>query len=681
MKSELITPYHLANKAIIYVRQSTPHQTLSNQESLELQYALKQKALDLGWTPNHIETIDTDLGLTGASADHREGFKDILTRVAFGHVGIILSYDVTRLSRNCSDWYPLLDLCGYKNCLIGDRDGVYDPGTMNGRLLLGLKGQLAEMELSTIRARLTAGLLNKAKRGDLALQLPVGLVRNTYNQVQKEPNLEIQQRIQLIFDTFLRVKTASKTLHYFNQHELRLPRYDRFRELSWRKPTISAIITTLKNPAYAGAFVYGRTRVIREGATKTEVTLKKVPQEEWKVIVKDKYPAYISWDVFEQIQAMLKENYSEYDRNKTRGVPRPGEALLHGIVYCGECGRKMVVEYKKGTYYICNGLRQQYGTPLCQRIPGNPVDQEVVQLFFQALSPLELDAYTHVISLQTEIDASVQKAHQQQLERLRYQAKLAERQFNQVDPDNRLVASELEKRWEHTLHELKQAEASFTTTYTQKPTELPLSEEFKSLFMNIGQNLPTLWQQGEIISQKQKKEFLRSLIDKIVTHRSTRDNVQTRIVWKGGATTTINIPVKVGSLSHLSFAQEMENKIIELSKAGKSDEEIAHILAESGFRSPMGQNIFVATIKSIRLRHGIFYNRSQSHPRRIKGFLTITQISKLIDVLPHWIYDRINNGTINMTLTHLPHYKRGIYLFPDTQETMDIFKKIKNKNF
>jgi hypothetical protein len=227
---------------------------------------------------------------------------------------------------------------------------VYDPGTMNGRLLLGLKGQLAEMELSTIRARLTAGLLNKAKRGDLALQLPVGLVRNTYNQVQKEPNLEIQQRIQLIFDTFLRVKTASKTLHYFNQHELRLPRYDRFRELSWRKPTISAIITTLKNPAYAGAFVYGRTRVIREGATKTEVTLKKVPQEEWKVIVKDKYPAYLSWDVFEQIQAMLKENYSEYDRNKTRGVPRPGEALLHGMVYCGECGRKMVVEYKKGTY-------------------------------------------------------------------------------------------------------------------------------------------------------------------------------------------------------------------------------------------------------------------------------------------------------------------------------------------
>jgi len=186
MISELVTTQHLANKAIIYIRQSTPHQTLSNQESLELQYALKQKATELGWSPDNIEIIDSDLGLTGSSTDHREGFKEMLTRVALGQIGIILSYDVTRLSRNCSDWYPLLDLCGYRHCLIADRDGVYDPGTVNGRLLLGLKGQLAEVELNTIRARLTAGLLNKAQRGDLALQLPVGLVRNSYHLVQKD---------------------------------------------------------------------------------------------------------------------------------------------------------------------------------------------------------------------------------------------------------------------------------------------------------------------------------------------------------------------------------------------------------------------------------------------------------------------------------------------------------------
>ena len=681
MKSELVTPQHLANTAIIYVRQSSPHQALNNQESLELQYALHQKALDLGWTTDHIDTIDADLGLTGSSAEHREGFKEILTRVALGQVGIILSYDVTRLSRNCSDWYPLLDLCGYKNCLIGDRDGIYDPSTTNGRLLLGLKGQLAEIELSTIRGRMTAGLLNKAKRGDLALTLPVGFIRNKINQVQKDPNLEIQQRIQLIFDTFLQVKTANKTLHYLNQHNLKIPRYDTFRELAWRQPTISAITSTLKNPAYAGAFVYGRRRVVQKSLLKTDKKLQNVPQHEWKFVVKDKYPSYINWETFEQIQAMLKDNYAEYDRNKTRGVPRPGEALLHGIVYCGECGRKMVIQYKIGTYYICNGLRQQYGTSLCQRIAGNPIDREVVQHFFQALSPLELDAYTQVIALHSESDVSVKKAQQQQLERLRYQAKLAERQFNQVDPDNRLVASELEKRWEQALSELKQAEDSFMVTCAQKKPAPYLSEELKSMFMNIGKHLPDLWQQEKTISQPQKKAFLRSLIDKVVIHRSAPDNAQLRIVWKGGATTTIHIPMSVSSMTHLSCAKEMEHKIIELSKAGKSDAEIANVLEASGFRSPMRQTILVSTVRTIRLKHGIFRERPSSWSRQIEGFLTVSQIAKLIDVMPHWIYDRINKGVIKATLTQLPQYRRGVYVFPDTPETIDMFKKIKNKNF
>lgn len=514
MISELVTTQHLANKAIIYIRQSTPHQTLSNQESLELQYALKQKATELGWTPDSIEIIDTDLGLTGSSTDHREGFKEMLTRVALGQIGIILSYDVTRLSRNCSDWYPLLDLCGYRHCLIADRDGVYDPGTVNGRLLLGLKGQLAEVELNTIRARLTAGLLNKAQRGDLALQLPVGLLRNSYHLVQKDPNLEIQNRIMLIFDTFLQVKSANKTVRYFNENELRLPRYDRFRELHWRKPTVAAIISTLKNPAYAGAFVYGRSRVVRNGPSPTDKSLKKVPQQEWKVLVRDKYPAYINWETFEKIQSMLKDNYAEYDRNKTRGVPRPGEALLHGIVYCGECGHKMVVQYKKGTQYLCNYVRQQHGTPVCQRIPGNPVDIEVVKKFFQVISPIELDAYTKAITLQTQADASIQKAHLQQLERLRYQVKLAERQFNQVDPDNRLVASELEKRWENTLRELRHAEESFAQQ-KEKKSVISLPEELRLAFIDVGKNLPMLW--NKTVSQQQKKAFLRCLIDKAST--------------------------------------------------------------------------------------------------------------------------------------------------------------------
>ncbi|MCX7342548.1 MAG: recombinase family protein [Proteobacteria bacterium] len=678
MISELVTTQHLANKAIIYVRQSTPHQTLSNQESLELQYALKQKAVELGWPSYNVEIIDADLGLTGASTDHREGFKEILTRVALGQIGIILSYDVTRLSRNCSDWYPLLDLCGYRHCLIADRDGVYDPGTVNGRLLLGLKGQLAEVELNTIRARLTAGLLNKAQRGDLALRLPIGLVRNSHNLVQKDPNLEVQNLIVLIFGTFLRLKSASKTMQYFNEKEFCLPRYDGFHELHWKKPTVSAIISTLKNPAYAGAFAYGRSRVIRSGPSPTDKSIKKVPQQEWKVLVQNKYPGYIDWETFEKIQTMLKDNYAEYDRNKTRGVPRPGEALLHGIIYCGECGHKMLIQYKKGTQYLCNALRQQYGTPVCQRIPGNPIDIQVVKTFFQAISSIELDAYTQSLALQTQEDSSVQRSHLQQLERFRYLAKLAERQFNQVDPDNRLVASELEKRWENALKDLRQAEESFVRQKSKTPV-ISLPEELRLAFMSVEKNLPKLW--DKTVSQQQKKSFLRCLIDKVVIHRSEPDNIHTRIVWKGGDTTTIKIPITVGSLARLSFAKEMEEKIIELSQTGMKDKAISDYLTNNGFRSPMSNEVLLNTVKIVRLKHRIFLNRSQSHPRCITGFLTIGQLSQITHIPVHWIYDRIHNGRIEVKMTHLAQYKKGLYLFPDALDTINMFHGLRNGHF
>src|SRR5215210_3716101 len=225
--SDLITPQHLARKAIIYIRQSTPHQVLSNQESLRLQYALQQRARDLGWRPGQIEIIDTDLGLTAATAEHRAGFKDLLARVTLGEVGLILSYEVTRLSRNCSDWYPLLDLCGYRQCLIGDREGVYDPGSTNGRLLLGLKGSISEVELHTLRGRLTAGLLSKAERGELALLLPAGLIRGPHGVVTKHPDREVQERIGLVFAGFLELGSIGKLLRCFRDHGLAVPRLDR----------------------------------------------------------------------------------------------------------------------------------------------------------------------------------------------------------------------------------------------------------------------------------------------------------------------------------------------------------------------------------------------------------------------------------------------------------------------
>src|SRR5258708_2470918 len=392
--SELITPQHLQKKAVIYVRQSTLTQVALNQESLRLQYALEQRAQSLGWRSEDIEVIDADLGLTGASAQGRAGFQELVTKVTLGQAGIILSSDVTRLSRNCSDWYPLLDVCGYRGCLIADQDGVYDPGSMNGRLLLGLKGQLSELELHTIRARMTAGLLNKAQRGELALQLPIGLARDAAGKVHKDPHREVRDRLDLIFTTFLRVRSANKVVQFLNMHDLCLPRRDRFGEVVWKKPTVAAILQILKNPAYAGAFVYGKTRSIRKDPGSPHTREMRLPMEQWKIRINDVYPAYIVWETFEHIQSMLADNYAAYDRNKSRGVPRDGAALLHGIVYCGACGHKMMVQYKHGTRYLSNALRHQYHVPVCQCIPADSVDQHVVESFFQAFSPVELDVYT-----------------------------------------------------------------------------------------------------------------------------------------------------------------------------------------------------------------------------------------------------------------------------------------------
>lgn len=668
-RSELVSPQHLQRKALIYIRQSTPHQVLSNQESLRLQYALQQRAIDLGWRPQDIEIIDADLGMTGASASHRVGFQELVTRVTLGQVGLILSVDVTRLSRNCSDWYPLLDICGYRGCLIADRDGMYDPGSANGRLLLGLKGQLSELELHTIRARMTAGLLNKAERGELALTLPIGLVRDPIGKVHKDPHQEVTDRLALVFTTFLRLRSANKVLQFFNAHDLCLPRRDHFGDVIWKKPTVAAILQILKNPAYAGAFVYGKTRSLRKDPTSAQTQEIRLPMDQWKIRINDVYPAYINWETFEQIQQMLLDNYAAYDRNKSRGVPRDGAALLHGIIYCGACGHKMVVQYKSGTRYLCNYLRQQYHVPVCQYIHADPVDLQVVEAFFQALSPVELDVYAAAVTSQQVIAQQIAQAHQQHLERLRYEAMLAERQFNRVDPDNRLVAGELEKRWETALAQLKRTEEEQETRALAPCPLQALSPELRTAFQAIGTHLPDLWRAGRI-AQRHKKALLRALIDKVVVHRVRRDQMQARIVWKGGETTTLLIPVPIGTFKELAGAETMKQIILERSAAGVLDEVIAQELTDRGYRSPMGLVVLPSTVKGIRLKHGLFQKRSQSHPRRIPGALTISQLAAALDIDPHWIYDRIHNGTIAIEKDPTTR----LFLFPDHPETIERFK-------
>jgi DNA invertase Pin-like site-specific DNA recombinase len=332
VKSELVKPTHLARKAVVYIRQSTPHQVVSNPESLRLQYALRQRARELGWHEADIDVIDTDLGLSGASAAQRGGFKELVGRVGLSEVGLILSIDVTRLARNCSDWYPLLDICGLRDCLIADRDGVYDPGSPNGRLLLGLKGTISELELHTIRSRLTAGLLAKAERGELALTLPIGLMRDPSGVVVKDPDMAVQERLGLVFEMFVKFRTVAKVMRVLNDRGLDLPRRDRHGDLRWARATVSSVASILKNPAYAGAFVYGRTRMraaTREGALRA-----KAPRsiEDWRIVVKDRYPAYIDWPTYENIGAIIKDNRAHAHQNPRYTARRRSSAARHHLV-------------------------------------------------------------------------------------------------------------------------------------------------------------------------------------------------------------------------------------------------------------------------------------------------------------------------------------------------------------
>lgn len=662
--SELIKHHHLERRAAIYIRQSTPSQVLTNQESLRCQMALKERAYELGWAKSSVSIVDDDLGRSGASTTGRDGFEELVSQITLSQVGLLLCYDVSRLARNCTDWYPLLDICAFRKCLVADKDGVYDPSDMNGRMLLGLKGQMAEYELYTIRARLTAGLISKAKRGELALKLPAGLVRDKSGVVTKTPNLQIQDRIDLIFSTFLRVRSAAKTVRFLAENDLLIPRQKNSEEILWKKPSVASIVSILRNPAYAGAFAYGKTRFSSEGSKKHQ---KKVPLEQARFLIKDKYPSYISWELFSKIQTMLDNNYAEYDRNKTRGTPRPGKALLHGLTYCGECGHKMVVQYKKSTRYICNHHRQQFGLPVCQFIPTDPVDDFVVTAFLQAISSAEIDLYIEAHGTQRESTDALAKAKEQELQRLRYSANLAERQYSQVDPENRLVAAELERRWEHAMEQLRMAEERIEAEKTKdskRVTKL-IDHKVRRQFENFGKKLPQMWEE-DVLGQIKRKELLRTLIDKVVIHREQRDSISVKIIWKGGAHTQSAVKINVGSFDELSGSDEMLCTIREMSKLGVSDEEIASHLTERGFRSPMATKVLPSTVQGLRLKERIFAPRKKASPRSVEGFLTVPQTSSKLSKKPHWIYDQIKKGAIVIEKDE----ETGLFLFPNEVETL-----------
>lgn len=670
--SELIQATHLKRRAVVYIRQSTPHQVVSNQESLRLQYALRQRARELGWHEADIDVIDADLGLSGASAAHRSGFKELVGRVGLGEVGLILSIDVTRLARNCSDWYPLLDICGLRSCLIADRDGVYDPGSANGRLLLGLKGTISELELHTIRSRLTAGLLAKATRGELALILPIGLVRDPSGVVLKDPNIAVQERLGLVFELFLKLRTVAKVMRMMNDRGLDLPRRDRHGELRWTRATVSAVASILKNPAYAGAFVYGRTRMRPAREDRTPAKMPR-PLDEWRIVVKDRYPAYIDWPSYEKIRSIVSDNRAEYMRTKTRGAPRDGELLLHGIAWCARCGHKMYVRYKGGGEYVCNHLRTHSGLPVCQHVRAAHVDAAVVDAFLTALAPAELDALSRARRSQSQVDAALLANTKREVERTRYAAALAERQFNRVDPDNRLVAAELERRWEEALKEARAAEVALAEQSAPRSTsQAVLSKSLNSKVVTLAGRLPQIWSDAAT-TDAHRKALLRCLVDKVVLDRGSRDITLARIVWRGGAVTDLEVKMPVCSIAKLTRGNEMCDRLLELAKAGMPDDEIAAILTSEGHRSPHSPDqVFPITVQRIRLAAGIKVAVQRDRWHHDRSLLSANDLAAKLGIPVNWLYVQIRKK--RLLINRQPS---GAYLFPGSLGTLEAIRNLR----
>jgi DNA invertase Pin-like site-specific DNA recombinase len=668
--SEHIQPDHLRRQAIVYPRQSSPQQVLNHQESLRLQYALAERARAFGWDASSVQIIDADLGVTGSSSAGRPGFQELVTRVNLGQVGIIFAYDVTRLARNCTDWYQLLDLCGYRRCLVGDQEAVYDPATPNGRLILGLKGLIAELELHTIKTRLHAGLINKASRGELAMSLPVGLVRDLSGRVVQHPDQEVRERMAFVFATFLRVKSIHGVVREMVAARLLLPRRERGRDdgaIVWRRPTAAAISALLRNPAYAGTFVYGRTRSLPRipGGPPRKHPL---PPEEWQFMVPDKYPAYIDRDTFATIQAMLRDNYQEYSHRRSRGVARSGTALLQGLAYCGHCGRKMTVQYHAAPRYLCSGHKGQGGGPECQRIPIPTVDVWVVRSFWEALAPAELDRYDAAVVALDEQRLQLRRAHDLQLKRLRYEAGLAEKQYRLVDPENRLVAAELERRWEQALQALRQAEEE---AHAPEATVEPLTDELRQQLDEVRPTLRQMWDQGTL-SNIRKKELLRTLIDKVVLQRPHGDRCEVRIVWKGGDWTTAVLELPVVTYAEMANSERLVSEVLQRARAGQSDEQIAAEMTAAGYHAPLKKCLSVDSVVRIRHQHGVYSRKTEFLRHGLAGWITLGQAVERLGEHKSWAYYLIRKKRLLIDRDA----EIGLYLVRDTKRVLKELKEL-----
>lgn len=614
--SAKLGPEHLQRSAFVYVRQSTAMQVRHHREGQQQQYGLEQRARQLGFS--RVVVIDEDLGRSGSGLEERPGFGRLLASVCQGLAGAVVALEASRLARNNRDWYHLVDLCALTDTLLIDSEGIYDPKVLNDRLLLGLKGTMSKFELGLMRQRARQAFLQKVKRGEAMWIVPVGFVRGKDGRIEKTADRQVQNAITMVLEKFRQLGSARQTLFWLCEEKLQLPQAvpeSGGLEVTWQRPSLSRVHQILRNPTYAGAFAFGRTAsrtMVRDGRLRRSSSRRYKPQAEWEVLILDHHSGYLSWSDYLENRQRMANNIAGR-AGQSAGAVKKGAALLSGLLRCGRCGRKLQVGYS-GTHgqvgrYLCSGRRDERGSGSCTSLGSLRVDAAVVQEVLQAISPAGIEAALGAMAATLEADQQKRQALEMALERARYEVSRARRQYDAVDPENRLVAAELETRWNVALQEAANVEGRLTELGSAASS---LSDEQKRQLRALGEDLPRLWESPKATVEL-KKEVLRTVLQEIVVYDiAEASEHRLQLHWTGGVHTELCVPHNRSGQHRRAAGEDVIGLVSELAKVGE-DRTIASVLNRLGYRTGQGNCWSVARVSSFRRTHAIELCTNQSH--------------------------------------------------------------------
>ena len=653
---------HLRRDAYLYVRQSTLRQVAENGESTQRQYALRDRAVAAGWPAERVHVIDCDLGKSGSSAIARDGFQELVSEVALAKAGIVMGLEVSRLARNSADWHRLIELCALTATLILDEDGIYDPASFNDRLLLGLKGTMSEAELHILKARMRGGQLNKARRGELEICPPVGLMYRPDGILDLDPDVEVQNALRLVFDTFERLGSATRTVKFFLDEGLLFPRRLRKEpnkgELLWAPPRHSRILQVLHNPRYAGAFVYGRTRGRhRPGGGVSQI---KVQMDDWQVVFPDHHRGYIDWERFKANQSRLADNAQAYGMQRRSGPVREGTALLQGRVLCGLCGERMGVHYSQEhgqpiPTYVCQETAARKGGKVCQSVPGKVVDPAIGALLVELMTPMTLEVS---LAVQNEIEArsaETDALRRQHIERTRYEAELARRRYMTVDPDNRLVAGALEAEWNEKLRLHTGAVEDYERRAQQEAAAL--DGKMRRQILELAEQFPRIWADPRV-DVRERKRIVRLLVADVTLIKA--ETITAHVRLPGGATRTLQLDRPLPIAQIRKFKPELVAEVDRLLDK-HCDREISEFFNQQGLRTWEGEPFNLKKIAHIRTAYNLPSRRQRLRDR---GMLTTEEVAKRFGVSQTAVHQWGRQGLI--TKCYSDNLHRGLWELPSS---------------